>query len=75
MRSDTRDVWPWAWGTSAGKARRLPAGFHVCFLQTMDEARRDKSDLDRLVMAKWVITRGEWQWLVVDIEDLGPHEF
>ncbi|WP_411146358.1 hypothetical protein [Streptomyces sp. x-80] len=75
LRSDTQAVVSLAWGSTAGKPRPLPAGFHVYFLQTMDEVRRDKSDLDRLVMAKWVIDQEEWQWLVVDVEDLAPREF
>lgn len=75
VRSDTRDVVSLAWGSSAGKPKPLPAGFHVRFLQVMDEVRRDKSDLDKLVLAKWVVDQEEWQWLVMDIEDLVPHEF
>ncbi|MGW3926482.1 hypothetical protein ACWECC_00050 [Streptomyces microflavus] len=75
VRSDTKDLVSLAWGSSAGKPRPLPAGFHVSFLQLMDEVQRDKGDLDKLMLAKWVTDQGEWQWLVMDIEDLAPREF
>ncbi|MCX4792021.1 hypothetical protein OG369_41775 [Streptomyces sp. NBC_01221] len=75
VRSDTRELVSLAWGSSAGKPRPLPAGFHVYFLQVMDEVQRDKGNLDKLVLAKWGIDQGEWQWLVMDIEDLAPREF
>ncbi|AOW86938.1 hypothetical protein BC342_10625 [Streptomyces olivaceus] len=46
VRSDTQDLVSLATGvTPGGKRKPLPAGFHVYFLQTLDEVRRDKSDL------------------------------
>ncbi|MFF0067026.1 hypothetical protein ACFYRC_37110 [Streptomyces sp. NPDC005279] len=76
IRSDTKAVVSLAWGaSSSGKPRPLPTGFHVYFLQVMDEVVRDMGDLDKLVMAKWVIDQEEWQWLVQDIEDFAPREF
>ncbi|MGA5442208.1 hypothetical protein ACPCKW_22185 [Streptomyces griseoincarnatus] len=76
IRSDTQDVVSLATGrTPGGKRQPLPPGFHVYFLQTLDEVERDKSTLARAVMAKWVIDQEEWQWVVEDIEDLAPRDF
>ncbi|MET9977634.1 hypothetical protein ACFYOI_14620 [Streptomyces microflavus] len=41
----------------------------------MNEVRRDKSDLDRLVIAKWVIDQEEWQCLVVEIGICVPESY
>lgn len=76
VRSDTKALVSLAWAVSSfGKRHPLPTGFHVFFLQVMDEVHRDKGDLDKLIMAKWVIDQEEWQWLVMDIEDLAPRDF
>ncbi|MFJ1823409.1 hypothetical protein [Streptomyces sp. NPDC088178] len=76
VRSDTQELVSLAAGvTPGGKRKPLPAGFHVYFLQTLDEVRRDKSVLAKAVMARWVINQEEWQWAVEDIEDLAPRDF
>ncbi|WP_371589243.1 hypothetical protein [Streptomyces virginiae] len=38
-------------------------------------ALREKSELDKLVFAKWVINQEEWKWLLQDIEGLAPRDF
>ncbi|MBO1286145.1 MULTISPECIES: hypothetical protein [Streptomyces] len=76
VRSDTQDLVSLAAAvTPAGNRKPLPAGFHVYFLQTLDEVRRDNSVLAKAVMARWVINQEEWQWVVEDIEDLAPRDF
>lgn len=76
LRSDTRALVSLAVGPgSSGRRKPLPTGFHVSFLQVMDEVVRDTVDLDKLVMAEWVIDKEEWRWVVQDIEDLAPREF
>ncbi|MFJ7236037.1 hypothetical protein ACIQWB_02690 [Streptomyces olivaceus] len=76
VRSDTQGLVSLAAAvTPGGKRKPLPAGFHVCFLQTLDEVRRDKSALAKAVMARWVVDQDEWQWVVEDIEDLAPSDF
>ncbi|MFI5524225.1 hypothetical protein [Streptomyces platensis] len=47
IRSDTRDLVPLVeWSASFDKRDPLPAGFHVSFLQTLDEAQRQNADLN-----------------------------
>ncbi|MYV47895.1 hypothetical protein [Streptomyces sp. SID2888] len=76
VRSDTQDLVSLAAAvTPAGNRKPLPAGFHVHFLQTLDEIQRDNSVLAKAVMARWVINQEEWQWAVEDIEDLAPRDF
>ncbi|MET8183388.1 hypothetical protein [Streptomyces sp. NPDC005336] len=56
VRSGTQALVSLAAGPGSSAQRKpLPTGFHVDFLQVMDEVQRDKGDLDKLVMAKWVI--------------------
>lgn len=38
IRSDTQPVVSLTWGSTAGKPKPLPVGFHVCFLQTWNPA-------------------------------------
>lgn len=60
IRSDTQAVVSLAAGvTPAGKHKPLPPGFHVYFLQVLDEVQRDKSGLAKAVMATWVINQEE----------------
>ncbi|WP_272934830.1 MULTISPECIES: hypothetical protein [Streptomyces] len=38
-------------------------------------ALRERSELDKLVLAKWVINQEEWKRLLQDIEGLAPRDF
>jgi len=66
VRSDTQDVVFLAeWSTRFDKRDSLPDGFHIAFLQALDEARwqmaKSSEPRDHLVRAKWVINQQEWQ--------------
>ncbi|WP_143064639.1 hypothetical protein [Streptomyces colonosanans] len=76
LRSDTQGVVSLAVGvTLGGRRKSLPSGFHVHFLQTLDEVQRDNSTRARAIMARWDMDQEEWQWVVEDVEDLAPRDF
>ena len=76
VRSDTQGVVSLAVGvTLGGRRKSLPSGFHVHFLQILDEAQRENSTRARAIMARWASEQEEWQWVVEDVEGLAPCDF
>ncbi|MCZ0984361.1 hypothetical protein [Streptomyces sp. x-45] len=63
------------WSTKFDKRDPLPAGFHIAFLQALDEAKRQDENRDQVIYGEWIIDQQQWKWLVKDVEDLDPKQF
>ncbi|GAA2629907.1 hypothetical protein GCM10010425_30780 [Streptomyces spororaveus] len=54
---------------------RSPAAGVATVTALIWPALRERSELDKLVLAKWVINQEEWKRLLQDIEGLAPRDF
>ncbi|MFJ9080119.1 hypothetical protein ACIRO3_33525 [Streptomyces sp. NPDC102278] len=56
-------------GSSATKRPPLPQGFHIAFLQQVEDTRRDDFKLDKVITAE-LDPSDKWKWTVKDLEDM-----
>ncbi|MFF3734013.1 hypothetical protein ACFYXM_27825 [Streptomyces sp. NPDC002476] len=56
------------WSARFDKRDPLPSGFHLEFVQALNEARQKAKDGSQIVRAAWNVDQQKWQWLVKDID-------